>query len=86
VEESIRELRSAEDLDPIAFQTHALLSTAVPGTAEVAEAAPHDRIAGYLHRETESPSAKARAGAPMGVFGVEGRRLRLYQQHRQADR
>jgi len=36
VEESIRELRSAEDLDPIAFQTHALLSTAVPGTAEVA--------------------------------------------------
>jgi tetratricopeptide (TPR) repeat protein len=41
VEESIRELRSAEELDPIAFQTHALLSKAMLAAGRYDEALSH---------------------------------------------
>jgi len=41
VEESIRELRSAEELDPAAPQTHALLSTALQSAGRYAEALSH---------------------------------------------
>ncbi len=41
VEESIRELRSAEELDPLALQTHALLSTALQAAGQYDEAFSH---------------------------------------------